>query len=235
MGTIGVTADKVALGELTQRVEKAIDELGPTEGVSTAIAGTAEDMQESFRGLVWAFLVAAILVYMVMASQFESLLEPFVIIFAVPLSITGVILALFVTKTTVQVTAAIGVILLAGVVVNNGIVLIDVLKTKRAEGADLYQAAMEAGRSRLRPILMTTLTTILGMTPMAFELGEGSELWAPMARAVIGGMTVSTALTLFVVPNLYVALAGFADRRKAKKAQKEAALEAAQATEQTAF
>ncbi|HCF60224.1 MAG TPA: acriflavin resistance protein, partial [Myxococcales bacterium] len=135
-----------------ERVEKAVDELGRVEGVSTMIAGSAEDMQESFRGLIWALLVAVVLVYMVMASQFESLLEPFVIILAVPLAASGAIFALALTGTTLQVTALIGLVLLAGVVVNNGIVLIDVIKTRRYEGADLVEATMEAGRSRLRPI-----------------------------------------------------------------------------------
>jgi len=149
-----------------------------------------------------------------MASQFESLLEPFVILFAVPLSMAGVALALALTGTTVQVTALIGLILLVGVVVNNGIVLVDVLKHKRDKGEDLEEAAIHAGRSRLRPILMTTLTTIFGMLPLAFEIGDGSEMWAPMARAVIGGMTLSTILTLVVVPVLYVQIARFADRKK---------------------
>jgi hydrophobic/amphiphilic exporter-1 (mainly G- bacteria), HAE1 family len=135
----------------------------------------------------------------------------------VPLSLPGVVLALVISQTTLQVTALIGIILLAGVVVNNGIVLIDVLKIRRLEGQDLVLAAMEAGRSRLRPILMTTLTTVLGMVPLAFELGDGAEMWAPMARAVIGGMTVSTLLTLLVVPVAYVALAGWVDRRRARK------------------
>jgi len=115
------------------------------------------------------------------------------------------------------VTALIGVILLAGIVVNNGIVLIDVLKHRREQGKDLFAAAVEAGSSRLRPILMTSLTTILGMVPLAFELGDGSEMWAPMARAVIGGMMLSTPLTLVVIPNGYVLLARFIDRRKARK------------------
>jgi hydrophobic/amphiphilic exporter-1 (mainly G- bacteria), HAE1 family len=154
-----------------------------------------------------------VLVYMVMASQFESLLEPFVILFSVPLALSGVVVALAATGTTLQVTALIGVILLAGVVVNNGIVLIDVLKQQRLAGAELVLAAVEAGRSRLRPILMTTLTTVLGMFPLAFELGDGAEMWAPMARAVIGGMTLSTLLTLLVIPVGYVVLAGWVDRR----------------------
>ena len=154
---------------------------------------------------------------MVMASQFESLLEPFAIMMAVPVAFSGVIFALLLTKTTVQMTALIGCLLLVGVVVNNGIVLIDVIKRRREEGMDLVIAAREAARSRLRPILMTTMTTILGMLPMAFEIGEGAEMWAPMGRAVVGGMTVAFFLTLFIVPCVYVMMAGAVDRRRAKK------------------
>jgi HAE1 family hydrophobic/amphiphilic exporter-1 len=223
LGKVSMSADHIALGELTKRAEATVAQMGPVPGVSTTIAGTAEDMKESFQGLFWALLVAIVLVYMVMASQFESLLEPFVIILAVPLAFSGVIFALLLTHTTVQVTALVGMVLLAGVVVNNGIVLIDVLKNKRAAGEDLEVATVEAGRSRLRPILMTTLTTVFGMLPLAFEWGDGSEMWAPMARAVIGGMTLSTVLTLLVVPNIYVVLAGYADRREAKKAARLAA------------
>jgi HAE1 family hydrophobic/amphiphilic exporter-1 len=152
---------------------------------------------------------------MVMASQFESLLEPLVIMVTVPLAVIGVVLALAITGTSIQVTALVGVILLGGVVVNNGIVLIDVLKRRRAEGHDLVEATLEAGRTRLRPILMTAATTILGMIPPAMGTGDGAEIWAPLARAVVGGMIVSTFLTLFVVPVLYVLLAGWIDRRNA--------------------
>lgn len=223
MGTINMNTDGVPLGTLIQRVNDAIGAEGQEPGITTVVAGTAEDLQESFSALGIAILVAILLVYMVMASQFESLLEPFVILFAVPLAAAGVILALLITKTTLQVTALIGMVLLTGVVVNNGIVLIDVLKQRRYEGMDLIEAAVEAGRSRLRPILMTTLTTVLGMLPLAMGWGDGAELWAPMARAVIGGMTLSTLLTLVVVPALYVLIAGWADRRKKRKAEVRAA------------
>ena len=229
IGTIAVSAlNKRSLGEVVQKVEKTIAEMGPRPGVQVVVAGTAEDLKESFAALGLAFVVAVLLVYMVMASQFESLLEPFVILFAVPLALSGVVLGLVVTGTTLQVTALIGVILLAGVVVNNGIVLIEVLKTRREAGEDLVSAAIEAGRSRLRPILMTTLTTVLGMVPMALGWGDGAEMWAPMGRAVIGGMIVSTLLTLVVVPTIYVSLAGWVDRRKARKAEKRLKAEAAE-------
>src|SRR5690606_19544704 len=126
------------------------------------------------------------LVYMVMASEFESLLEPFVIMATVPLAVVGVVLALALTGTSLQVTALVGVILLGGVVVNNGIVLIAVLKRRRAEGRDLVEATLEAGRTRLRPILMTATTTVLGMVPPALGTGDGAEIWAPLARSVVG-------------------------------------------------
>ncbi len=232
LATVAISGGGTPLGKLIASVNGAVDEMGAEAGVTTVVAGTAEDLQESFMALGLAILVAIVLVYMVMASQFESLLEPFVILFSVPLAFSGVFLALAVTGTTLQVTALIGMILLTGIVVNNGIVLIDVLKRRRDEGRDLIEAAMEAGRSRMRPILMTTLTTVLGMIPLAFELGDGSELWAPMARAVIGGMMLSTLLTLVVIPAGYVTMAGWADRRRAKKQKKRAAKEARKAGEE---
>ncbi len=208
----------VDLGTLTERVEARIAQIGVPEGMSVAIGGTAEDLRDAFVKLAAALAAALILVYMVMASQFESLLEPFVIMFTVPLAVIGVVLALFVTGTSLQVTAMVGVILLGGVVVNNGIVLIDVIKRRRSEGLTLDDAACEAARTRLRPILMTALTTILGMIPLSVGVGDGAETWAPMARAVVGGMTVGTLLTLFVVPILYVMVAGAAERRRDERA-----------------
>ncbi len=228
-GTLYVTAAGIDLGTLTSAVEAAVVELGVPDGMTTEIGGSAQDMQESFVNLFYALLAACVLVYMVMASQFESLIEPFVIMFTIPLALIGVVLALLLTGTTLQVGAMVGLILLAGVVVNNGIVLVDVLKNRRLEGMPLKEAAMEAARTRLRPILMTALTTILGMIPMAIGGGDGAETWAPMGRAVAGGMVVSTLLTLFLVPALYVSVAGRVDRRKARKAAKRAEREAAKA------
>jgi HAE1 family hydrophobic/amphiphilic exporter-1 len=192
------------LGTLTSRVEARVRQEGVPEGVFVETGGAAEDLRDAFFKLAMALLAALALVYMVMASQFESLVEPFVIMFTVPLAIIGVVLGLVATGTTLQVTALVGVILLGGVVVNNGIVLIDILKKRRAEGMSLQAAALEAGRTRVRPILMTALTTILGMLPLSVGVGDGAETWAPMARAVVGGMIVSTMLTLFVIPVLYV-------------------------------
>lgn len=215
--------ESVDLGTLTQRVEARIARLGVPEGMHVEIGGVAEDLRDAFFKLAMALLAALVLVYMVMASQFESLLEPFVIMFTVPLAIIGVVGALALTGTSLQVTALVGVILLGGVVVNNGIVLIDVIKRRRAEGRELAAAALEAARTRLRPILMTALTTILGMIPLSMGVGDGAETWAPMARAVVGGMTVGTILTLFVVPILYVGVAGAVERWRARRAPIEVA------------
>lgn len=204
--SVDLTAEGRDLGGLIARVERAIARANLPAAISPVIGGTAEDLRDAFFKLALALATALALVYMVMASQFESLFEPFIIMFTVPLGIIGVVLALALTGTTLQVTALVGVILLGGIVVNNGIVLIDVLKARQAEGRELVAATLDAGRTRLRPILMTALTTILGMMPLAIGIGDGAETWAPMARAVIGGMIVGTALTLFVIPALYVSL-----------------------------
>lgn len=146
------------------------------------------------------------LVYLVMASQFESLLHPFVIMFTIPLALIGAVLALFITGSTISVVVFIGLILLAGIVVNNAIVLIDFINQLRARGMEKIAAIIEAGRSRLRPIMMTTLTTVLGLLPLAMGFGEGAEVRAPMAITVIGGLTVSTLLTLVVIPVMYAVM-----------------------------
>lgn len=208
LATVSVMASGFDLGGLTREVEETVAALGVPEGIRVETGGTAEDLRDAFFKLGLALIAALLLVYMVLASQFESLLEPFVIMFTVPLGVTGVVAGLFLTGTTLQVTALVGVILLGGVVVNNGIVLVDLLKRRVSEGRSLMEAALDAGRSRIRPILMTSLTTILGMLPLSFGYGDGAETWAPMARAVVGGMVVSTALTLFVIPCLYLIVAG---------------------------
>jgi HAE1 family hydrophobic/amphiphilic exporter-1 len=152
--------------------------------------------------------LAIFLVYLVMASQFESFLHPFVIIFTLPLGAIGVILALAITGNTINVVAIIGAVMLAGIVVNNAIVLIDAVNQRRRSGAPVAEALTDAGLTRLRPILMTSATTIFGLMPMAIGLGEGAELRAPLAVTVIGGLAVATALTLIVIPVVYSLLAG---------------------------
>lgn len=186
------------------------------------IGGTAEDMQESFMYLGLALLAAVILVYMVMASQFESLLNPFIILFTIPLAFIGVILGLYISGTTLSITAMVGGMLLVGIVVNNGIVLIDYINQLRAlHDYTLWEAVVRGGRRRMRPILMTALTTIFSMLPMAMELGSGSEIWAPMARAVIGGLTASTFFTLILIPVMYFSLERIKTRRQIRRGKIE--------------
>jgi HAE1 family hydrophobic/amphiphilic exporter-1 len=172
-------------------------------GVTGMVAGQNEEMQASFSSMQFALLLAIFLVYLVMASQFESLVHPFVILLTIPLALVGAVLALFLTGTTVNVVAFIGVIMLAGIVVNNAIVLVDLINQLQARGVEKTAAIIEAGNARLRPILMTTLTTALGLLPMAIGFGEGSEVRTPMAITVIGGLLVSTLLTLVVIPVVY--------------------------------
>jgi len=173
-------------------------------GFRYELGGEMEDQKETFMYLGIAIVVAAALVYMVMAGQFESFLEPFIIIFTLPLAFIGVVLGLAVTGTPVSVMALIGMLMLAGIVVNNGIVMIDYANQLRCRGLEVGEAIVQASTIRLRPILMTALTTILAMVPLALEIGEGAESWAPMAVTVIGGMVVATLLTLVVEPCIYV-------------------------------
>ncbi|MFN4290789.1 MAG: efflux RND transporter permease subunit [Permianibacter sp.] len=194
------------LGEAAAAAQALIDQLPERSGVEVRLAGQNAEMEVSFQSLQFALLLALFLVYLVMASQFESLLHPFVIMFSVPLALVGAVLALVITGQTISVVVFIGLIMLAGIVVNNAIVLIDRVNQLRDEGMQKLAAVREAGRSRLRPIMMTMLTTVLGMVPLALGIGEGAEIRAPMAITVIGGITVSTLLTLVVIPVLYTLL-----------------------------
>ncbi len=187
----------------TEQTRSALNQMNWPEGYRYEVGGAAEDQQSSFFYLMIAFMVAGLLTYMVMASQFESLLEPFIIIVTIPLALTGVLLMLWFTGTPVSVTAMVGLVLLTGIVVNNGIVMIDYIKILRARGQERHQAIVNGATRRLRPILMTALTTILAMTPLALQLGAGAETWSPMARTVIGGLAMSTILMLFAVPSMY--------------------------------
>ncbi len=178
------------------------------------LAGENQEMKESFLSLMFALILSVLLVYMVMASEFESFWQPFIIMFTLPLSLIGVTLVLFLTHTPISVVVILGVIVLGGIVVDNGIVLIDKVNAIRNEGKDIVTAVSQAGSNRLRPIMMTSFTTVLGLFPLALGLGEGSELQAPMAITVMGGLTVCTFLTLFVIPALYTVAAGWLEKRK---------------------
>ncbi len=191
------------LGSVADDIQKKLDKINLPPNFKINLGGTVESQRESFISLLGALILAIVLVYMVLAAQFKSLIDPFIIMFSVPLGIIGVLWALFLTETNLSVMSFMGVIMMAGIVVSNGILLVDYTNRLRSRGLDLKEAVLLAGRTRLRPILMTTLCTILGLVPMAVGLGEGSESNAPMAIAVIGGLTVSTILTLLFIPTLY--------------------------------
>lgn len=191
------------LGEAAEEVQQILNATTMPVGTGARIAGQNEEMANSFQSLIFALSLAIFLVYLVMASQFESLLHPFIILFTIPLALIGAILALYITGTTISVVVFIGLILLAGIVVNNAIVLIDLINQMRQKGTEKFEAIIEGGKSRLRPILMTTLTTTLGLLPLAIGFGDGAELRAPMGITVIGGLLVSTLLTLVVIPVMY--------------------------------
>jgi hydrophobic/amphiphilic exporter-1 (mainly G- bacteria), HAE1 family len=191
------------LGAAVRELKTLTAAIAVPPGIAVSISGQSDEMRDSFASLQFALLLAVFLVYLVLASQFESLLHPFVILLTVPLGLVGAVLALWLTATTINVVALIGVVMLAGIVVNNAIVLIDAVNQLRQAGRDRRAALEEAARSRLRPILITTLTTILGLLPMALGIGQGAEIRAPMAITVIGGLSISTLLTLIVIPVVY--------------------------------
>ncbi len=212
----------VALGDIALASQQIIDNLEDVpQDVSLYIGGNYEDQQESFSSLIWLLLLSLMLVYIVMAAQFESFKMPFIIMLAIPFAFTGVILALLLTNTTLSIVAALGAIMLVGIVTKNGIVLIDFINLMRERGIRLYDAIAQACRSRLRPVLMTSLTTILGMVPMAISAGEGSETWRPMGIAVIGGMVFSTIITMIIVPAVYAAMDKSGSRNKNKALAKQ--------------
>ncbi len=203
---VAIVSANLAFGDLGAAAAEAgqiVQRIPLPNGVTAMVSGQSEEMSESFRSMQFALALAVFLVYLVMASQFESLIHPLVILFTIPLALVGAVLALFITGTTINIVAFIGVIMLAGIVVNNAIVLVDLINQLRAQGRQKIDAIFEAGNARLRPILMTSLTTALGLLPMALGFGEGSEVRAPMAITVIGGLIVSTFLTLIVIPVVY--------------------------------
>lgn len=215
---VDVTPFGVSLGELAAGLKAKIDaEVDVPGEIMIVYAGAFEDQQESFQDMVVLLALIVVLVFVVMASQFESFSKPFIIMMAIPFSFTGVVLALLITGTTLNMIAALGAILLVGIVTKNGIVLVDYINLMRDRGLELNEAIALSGRSRLRPVLMTTATTILGMLPMALSVGEGSEMWAPMGITVIGGLTVSTIITLVIVPVLYALMARHGERDKQNK------------------
>ncbi len=228
---IPVTATLAAgedLGSAAAAARAAMRPIEVPDGFAVLLGGEYEEQQEASRQLLLALLLACVLVYMVMAAEFENLLDPFVVMFSVPMAAIGVFFTMWLSGTTFNIQSYIGMILLIGIVTNNAIVLIDYVNLlRRRDGMELHEAVVEGGRRRLRPILMTTAATVLGLIPLALGLGEGAEVQASMARVVIGGMTVSTAITLLLVPVVYTSLAEWqlarAARRQAARARQQAA------------
>ncbi len=214
----------VALGDVVAELRQLIAEYPTPDGVDLEVGGTVEDQGDAFSDLLTLFVLIVILVYIVMATQFESLKFPFIIMFTIPFAFTGVFLALWMTSTPLSLIALIGAIMLVGIVTKNGIVMVDYMNLLIERGSGVFDAVIAGGKSRLRPVLMTSFTTILGMLPLAIGTGAGSETWQPMGIAVIGGLTFSTILTLFIVPVLYSILV---HRSQRKERERQARLSAA--------
>ncbi len=215
--TVSVTPYKRALNLIVADIQKELDSIEIPSGVMVEISGAFQDMTESFMDIGLLMIISLILVYLVMASQFESLKMPLIIMLSIPFAFSGVAIALFLSGTNLSLIAAIGAIMLIGIVVKNAIVLVDFINLTRDRGVELYQAVLDSGRSRLRPVLMTSMTTILAMLPLAVNPGEGSELWQPMGIAVIGGLVFSTIVTMVLVPVGYVLIARHGERDKKHK------------------
>ena len=218
-----VVGTGVPLSDVAAAAQKAIDETEIPSELAVKMAGSYEDQQETFGDLIMLLVMIIILVYIVMASQFESFMSPFVIMFSIPFAFVGVLLGLFVTGTPLGVMGLIGILILMGIVVKNGIVLIDYTILMRERGFSVAESSVIAAKSRLRPILMTTLTTVLGMVPMAVGQGEGSEMWRSLGMVVAWGLSISTLVTLVIIPTVYASMASWQERRAARKAARKAA------------
>jgi HAE1 family hydrophobic/amphiphilic exporter-1 len=219
--TVSVTPVNTSLGELATEIQKEIDRTEIPQGILVNVGGSYEDQQEMFSDMGMLLILIIMLVYIVMASQFESFSKPAIIMMSLPFAFTGVILSLLMTGTALDMIGALGAILLVGIVVKNGIVLVDYINLMRDRGYPLYEAIALSGQSRLRPVLMTAATTILGMLPMALSTSQGSEMWVPMGIVVIGGLLTSTIVTLIVVPVFYGVMSRSGERDKAGKVQRK--------------
>ena len=218
--TVKTTVSGVPMSEVVAASQAEIDKMDIPTGIAIELSGSYEDQQESFADLLTLGVLIIILVYIVMAAQFESYVYPGIIMTSLPFAFTGIFGLLFLTGQNLNVMSMIGAIMLIGIVVKNGIVLIDYISLNRERGMSIRHAVVNGGESRLRPIVMTALTTILGMVPMAVGSGEGAEMWRPMGVAVIGGLTFSTLLTLFYTPALYCIFAAVGVKRNRRKLRK---------------
>jgi hydrophobic/amphiphilic exporter-1 (mainly G- bacteria), HAE1 family len=214
----------VALGEAVARIREALADLRMPEGFSVYFGGEYEEQQEAQRDFLLAILMAIALIYMVMAAQFERFVDPLIVMAAVPTAAVGVVPAMMLTGTTFNLQSLMGVVMLTGIAVNSAIVLVDYINLlRREQGMPVRAAVIEAGRLRLRPILMTTTTTVLGLLPLSFAIGAGAELQAALARVVVGGLLASTLITLVLIPAIYVMVAERAARRAERRAADVAA------------
>jgi HAE1 family hydrophobic/amphiphilic exporter-1 len=216
---VGIVGKGAALSEIADATKEILQEADIPPGVSTILSGTFQDQQETFKDLYLLLALIVALVYIVMASQFESFTYPFVIMFSIPFAFTGVLIGLAITKTALGLMALLGIVMLVGIVVKNGIVLIDYTILCRERGMSINEAVVTAGRSRLRPILMTTLTTVLGMIPLALGNGEGAEMWNALGMTVAWGLSFSTLITLVLIPILYASFAHVGEWRRRKKSE----------------
>ncbi len=223
VNTVTAVISGTSMDKVVDAAKKVMKEVNVPSGVDVQFSGTYEDQQESFSDLMLLGILIVLLVFIVMAAEFESLTYPFIIMFSLPFSFSGVWLFLWLTGNTINLMSGIGMIMLIGIVVKNGIVLVDFINLCRERGQGIIPAVVTAARSRLRPVVMTTMTTILGMLPLAVSGGQGSEIWKPMGLTVIGGLAVSTTMTLLFIPVLYCSFAGVGVRRKRRKHRKQLA------------
>lgn len=220
--TVASTVSGTTIDKAVSAINAEIAQIDIPADIYTEVGGTFKDQQESFADLGSLFLIIVLLVFIVMASQFESLTYPFIIMFSIPFGISGVIIALAITGSTLNMMSFVGLIMLVGIVVKNGIVMVDYINLNRERGMGIIQAVVHGGKSRLRPVLMTTLTTVLGMLPLALSKSQGSEMWKSMAITVIGGLSISTILTLVLIPTIYTLFGGQGVKRTRKKLRRAA-------------
>ena len=220
--TVASTVSGTTIDKAVSAINAELAQISIPADIYTEVGGTFKDQQESFADLFSLLLIIVLLVFIVMASQFESLTYPFIIMFSIPFGISGVILALSITGNTLNMMSFVGLIMLVGIVVKNGIVMVDYINLNRERGMGIIQAVVHGGKSRLRPVLMTTLTTVLGMLPLALSNSQGSEMWKSMAITVIGGLSISTVLTLVLIPTVYTMFGGQGVKRTRKKIRRAA-------------
>jgi HAE1 family hydrophobic/amphiphilic exporter-1 len=205
-----------ALGDVVKKLQSRLRDFPLPKGFSMIFSGEYKEQEEAQRDFILSVVMAVILIYMVMAAQFERFLDPLIVMVSVPLAFVGVVPALLLTGTSLNIQSLMGIVMLIGIVVNNAIVLVDYINLMRREqNLDIREAVIQSGRRRLRPILMTTCTTVLGMLPLAFGTGAGGEIQAALARSVIGGLTMSTLITLILIPVVYISMHSFLSKQKA--------------------